>query len=253
VRKVLRQSGTVAHFCFRRNSKNREFLFVAKSVVTFHFPNGFENEIRFVYTSPLTSRTILDESNQTFMSEQENVTRLLLELSNGDDGAVGALLPVVYDELKRLAANYLRRERGDHTLQPTALVHEAYIKLIDQTRVSWQNRAHFFGIAAQIMRRILIDHARQHKADKRSGEINKLQLDENIDKAVEMSSDLVALDEALNDLAKVDAQLAKLVELRYFGGLTFEETAEVLGISSITAKRHWKLAQAWLYGQLNRT
>jgi RNA polymerase sigma factor (TIGR02999 family) len=187
------------------------------------------------------------------MSEQENVTRLLLELSNGESCAVEALLPVVYDELKKLAASYLRRERVGHTLQPTALVHEAYIKLIDQTRVSWQSRAHFFGIAAQIMRRILIDHARQHKADKRGGEINKLQLDENIDKAVEMSAELVALDDALNDLAKVDAQMAKLVELRYFGGLTFEETAEVLGISLITAKRHWKLAQAWLYGQLNRT
>jgi RNA polymerase sigma factor (TIGR02999 family) len=184
------------------------------------------------------------------MPEQENVTRLLIELSNGNNAVIEALLPVVYDELKKLAASYLRRERAGHTLQATALVHEAYIKLIDQTRVSWQNRAHFFGIAAQIMRRILVDHARQHHADKRGGDLHKLQLDENIDKAVEISGELVQLDEALTDLSKTDAQLAKLVELRYFGGLTFEETAEVLGVSVITAKRHWKLARAWLYGRM---
>lgn len=184
------------------------------------------------------------------MPEQENVTRLLVELSNGNHAAVDELLSVVYDEMKRLAASYLRRERSGHTLQPTALVHEAYLKLVDQTRVSWQNRAHFFGVAAQLMRRILVDHARGHNADKRGGEFYKLQLDENIDKAVEISGELVRLDEALKDLAKSDAQLAKLVELRYFGGLTFEETAEVLGVSVITAKRHWKLARAWLFGRL---
>ena len=184
------------------------------------------------------------------MPEQENVTRLLIELSNGNNAVVDALLPLVYDELKKLAASYLRRERAGHTLQPTALVHEAYLKLVDQTRVSWQNRAHFFGIAAQLMRRILVDHARGHHADKRGGEFQKLQLDENIDKAVEISGEIVRLDEALDDLAKSDAPLAKLVELRYFGGLTFEEAAEVLGVSVITTKRHWKLARAWLYGRL---
>lgn len=152
-----------------------------------------------------------------------------------------------------MAANYLRRERIDHTLQPTALVHEAYIKLIDQQRVSWQNRAHFYGIAAQIMRRILVDHARARNAEKRFGGVEKLQLDENIDKAVELSGELVALDDALDELAKVDPPLAKLVELRYFGGLTFEEVAELQGVSVITAKRHWQLARTWLYGQLNRT
>jgi RNA polymerase sigma factor (TIGR02999 family) len=184
------------------------------------------------------------------MPEQENVTRMLIELSNGNGSVIEALLPVVYDELKKLAASYLRRERSDHTLQPTALVHEAYLKLVDQTRVSWQNRAHFFGVAAQIMRRILVDHARQHQADKRGGEFQKLQLDENIDKAVEISSDLLRLDEALDDLAKSDPPLAKLVELRYFGGLTFEEAAEVLGVSVMTAKRHWKLARAWLFDKM---
>ena len=187
------------------------------------------------------------------MSEKESVTNLLLELSNGNRAVTDNLLPIVYDELKKLAAGYLRRERAGHTLQTTALVHEAYLKLIDQTRVSWQNRAHFFGVAAQVMRRILVDHARAHKAEKRFGGLEKLQLDENIDKAVEMSGELVALDDALKNLAKVDAPMAKLVELRYFGGLTFEEAAEVLGVSVITVKRHWKLARSWLYGQLNQT
>ena len=185
------------------------------------------------------------------MPDQEDITQLLIELSNGNRSTLDDLMPLVYDELKRMAAGYLRRERIDHTLQPTALVNEAYMKLIDQTRVSWQNRAHFFGVAAQVMRRLLVDHARQHNAEKRFGGLEKLQLDENIDKAVELSGELVALDEALKNLAKVDEPMAKLVELRYFGGLTFEETAEVLGVSVVTAKRHWKLARSWLYGQLN--
>jgi RNA polymerase sigma factor (TIGR02999 family) len=187
------------------------------------------------------------------MPNQLEVTRLLIELSDGNHATVNDLLPLVYDELRRMAANYLRKEPDAHTLQPTALVNEAYLRLVDQTRVSWQNRAHFFGIAAQMMRRILIDHARAQKADKRLGRLEKLQLDENVDKAVEMSADLVALDEALRNLAKVDEPLAKLVELRYFGGLTFEEAAEVLGVSIITAKRHWELARTWLYGHLSRT
>ena len=187
------------------------------------------------------------------MPDQENITEMLVELSNGNRATVDDLLPLVYRELKEMAANYLRQERSDHTLQPTALVHEAYLKLIDQTRVSWQNRAHFFGVSAQAMRRILVDYARAHNAEKRFGGLEKLRLDENIDKAVEIGSEFIALDDALKTLAETDEQMAKLVELRYFGGLTFEETAEVLGISVITAKRHWKLARAWLYGQLNRT
>ena len=185
-------------------------------------------------------------------AKQENITQLLLEVSNGNEAAVNFLLPVIYDELKKIASNYLRRERVNHTLQPTALVHEAYLKLIDQTRANWQNRAHFFGVAAQLMRRILVDHARVHKADKRGGEIQKFSLDENLDKAFEISSELIALDDALKELAKFDEQKAKIVELRFFGGLTFEETAEVLGISVITAKRHWRLTKAWLYGQMKR-
>ena len=185
------------------------------------------------------------------MPNQENITQLLIELSSGNESSVNDLLPLVYDELKKMASNYLRRERRDHTLQPTALVHEAYLKLIDQTRVNWQNRAHFFGVSAQLMRRILVDHAREYKAEKRFGGLEKLQLDENIDKAFELGGEIVALDEALESLAEIDPPMAKLVELRYFGGLTFEEAAEVLGVSVITAKRHWKLARAWLYGHLS--
>ncbi|HRH43962.1 MAG TPA: sigma-70 family RNA polymerase sigma factor [Pyrinomonadaceae bacterium] len=183
------------------------------------------------------------------MSEKD-VTELLLDLSGGNATAIGLLLPIVYNELRRLAASYLSRERVDHTLQPTALVHEAYIKLIDQTRTNWQNRAHFFGVAANVMRRILIDHARLHNADKRGAEYQKLQLDTNIDKAVEMRSELIALDEALKELEKIAPEQAKLVELRFFGGLTFEETAEVLGVSLRTVKRQWRFVRAWLYGKM---
>ena len=182
----------------------------------------------------------------------DNVTKLLIDLSQGDRNAVDLLLPVIYDELRKLAANYLRRERPDHTLQPTALVHEAYLHLVDQTRVNWQNRAHFFGVAAQIMRRLLVDHARKHNAQKRGQDFQKLSLDENIDRSVERSEDLVALDDALNALASFDEQKARLVELRYFGGLSIEETADVLGVTPATINRHWRLAKAWLYGEMQR-
>lgn len=186
------------------------------------------------------------------MSEagSKEITRLLLELTEGDRTAVDALLPLIYDELRSLAANYLRRERPDHTLQPTALVHEAYLRMVDQTQVNWQNRAHFFGVAAQMMRRILVDHARAHNAGKRGADFQKLSLDENIDKAVERSGELIALDEALHELAEMDEQKARIVELRYFGGLSFEETAEVLGVAAVTVKRHWRMARAWLYGRM---
>ncbi len=182
----------------------------------------------------------------------ESVTQLLIEISNGDREAVDLLLPVIYDELRKLAANYLRRERPDHTLQPTALVHEAYLRLVDQTRVTWQNRAHFFGIAAQIMRRLLVDHARRHNAEKRGQDFQKLSLDENIDRAVERSTELIALDDALKALAAFDPQKARVVELRYFGGLSVEETADVLGVTATTVKRHWRFAKAWLHGEMQR-
>jgi RNA polymerase sigma factor (TIGR02999 family) len=186
-------------------------------------------------------------------AEPENITRLLIELTNGNRAAVDALLPLIYDELRSLAANYLRRERPDHTLQPTALVHEAYLRMVDQTRVNWQNRAHFFGVAAQMMRRILVDHARAQSAGKRGADFQKLSLDENIDKAVERSGELLALDEALSELAEIDEQKARIVELRYFVGLSAEETAEILGVSPITIKRHWRITKAWLYGRMRKS
>jgi len=175
-----------------------------------------------------------------------------LELSNGNRDAVDALMPLIYGELRQLASNYLRRERPDHTLQPTALVNEAYLRMVDQTRANWQNRAHFFGVAAQMMRRILVDHARAHAAEKRGHDFQKLSLDENIDKAVERSEELVALDDALNNLIKIDEQKARIVELRYFGGLSVEEAAEILGVTPITIKRHWRLTKAWLFGQMQK-
>ena len=183
-----------------------------------------------------------------------SVTALLVELTDGNDQVLEILLPIVYKELRGLANNYLRRERADHTLQPTALVHEAYLKLVDQKNVKWQNRAHFFGVAAQLMRRILVDHARKHNAEKRGGEFSKEQLEEAIVVVSdEKSFELLALDEALETLAKIDPQKSRIVELRYFGGLSVEETAEVMNISEITVKRHWKMAKAWLFGQISRS
>lgn len=191
-------------------------------------------------------------SSPVTIPSQQDVTRLLVRLTDGDRGVLDELLPVVYGELRKLASSYLRRERVGHTLQPTALVHEAYMRLVDQTQVQWQNRAHFFGVAAQMMRRILVDHARAHEAEKRGGEFQKLSLDENIDVSGERDVNLVALDDALNLLAEVDPQKSKIVELRFFGGLSVEETAEVLGVSAPTVKRQWRMAKAWLYGQVNR-
>jgi RNA polymerase sigma factor (TIGR02999 family) len=176
----------------------------------------------------------------------DNVTRLLLRWGDGDREALDALTPLVYDELRRLAGRYLRRERLDHTLQSTALVHEAYLKLIDQRNVRWQNRAQFFGLAAEMIRRILVDHARARQAAKRGGSAFKLTLDEALDASAPRDLDLVRLDDVLEGLAKIDPQQSKIVELRFFAGLTIEETAEVLGISPATVKRDWMVAKAWL-------
>lgn len=171
-------------------------------------------------------------------------TALLVRWKNGDHNALDQLLPLVYDELRRLARSYLRRERSQHTLQSTALVHEAYLRLVDQN-VDWQSRAHFFGIAAQMMRRILVDHARARHAAKR-GDGLKVTLDEGMALAEAQSLDVLALDRALNELAKVDEQQGKVVELRYFAGLSIEETAEAMSISAATVKREWTMAKAWL-------
>lgn len=182
----------------------------------------------------------------------KDVTQLLIRLTDGNTAVLDELLPLIYGELRRLANRYLRRERTDHTLQPTALVHEAYLKLIDQKHVRWQNRAHFFGVAANVMRRILVDHARRNLAGKRGGEAEKLPLEEEIlvVSSDEKSVELLALDEALENLAKIDKQKARIVELRYFGGLSVEETAEVMNVSPVTIKRQWRMAKAWLYGAI---
>jgi RNA polymerase sigma factor (TIGR02999 family) len=185
--------------------------------------------------------------------ESQDVTGLLVKWREGDEGVLSQLLPVVYDELHRMAARYLRRERPDHTLQPTALINEAYLRLVDQNSVTWENRAHFFGIAANVMRRILVDHARGHQAAKRGGSVIKLPLDEAIHgSSKEEELDLVALDAALNRLVQLDPEQGRIVELRYFAGLTIEETAQVVGISPATVKRKWTVSRAWLRREITR-
>lgn len=179
-------------------------------------------------------------------SSSTDVTLLLKELSRGNQDALAELIPAVYDELRRLAAYYLRQERIDHTLQATALVHEAYLRLVDQRTVDWKNRNHFFGVAAHLMRRVLLMHAREHRAAKRGGSAEKISLDETAVFCPGQADDLVFLDELLNRLARLDPQQERIVEMRFFAGLTVEETAELMGISTATVKRDWAMAKAWL-------
>jgi RNA polymerase sigma-70 factor, ECF subfamily len=185
------------------------------------------------------------------MQPPEGVTQLLKDWAGGDQTALDRLMPLVYSELRRLANNYLRRERANHTLQPTALVNEAYMRLVDQKNARWQNRAQFFGVAAQLMRRILVDHARLHQAQKRGGSDRQRLSLTNLDAlAAKPDIDLLALHEALNELAEIDPQQARIVELRFFGGLSIEETADVLGVGHATVERDWKMARAWLRNKL---
>jgi RNA polymerase sigma-70 factor, ECF subfamily len=186
------------------------------------------------------------------MSDHD-ITLLLSSLSRGDAQAASELIPMVYDELRRLAASYMRRERPDHTLQATALVHEAYVKLLEQRSVDWQSRAHFFGIAAQLMRRILIDHARSHLRQKRGGENQKVSLDGALVFSEQQSAEMLAVDESLQRLEKVDPRQARVVELRFFGGLNVEEIAEILKVSDKTVKRDWSVARAWLYADMKKS
>ena len=179
-----------------------------------------------------------------------DVTLLLKQLSAGDHEAVDQLVPLLYNELRRLAGYYLRQERSDHTLQATALVHEAYLRLIDQRAVEWKNRSHFFAVAAQVMRRILLDYARSHQAVKRGGALPKLSLDNAVIFCAEQANELVALDDLLTRLAKLDPQQARIVELRFFGGMSVEETAELMGISPRTVKRDWAMAKSWFSREL---
>lgn len=180
------------------------------------------------------------------------VTELLVRWRGGDRAALDALLPLVYTELRRIARHYLVQERTDHTLQSTALVHEAYVRLAKQQLPEWKNRAHFFAVAAQLMRQILVDHARTHGASKRGGAAYVLALEEAEEEAQRLDLDIVALDDALKTLAELDSQQSRVVELKFFGGLSIEETAEVLGVSSSTVKRDWVTARAWLHRELER-
>lgn len=186
------------------------------------------------------------------MAAKGEVTRILQRVESGDQNAVSDLLPMVYAELRQLAASYMQRERPDHTLQPTALVHEAYLKLVDQTRVNWKGRGHFFSVAAQQMRRLLVDHYRHHGREKRGGDRVKHPLREEEAVVGNREIDLIALDEALEELAKFDPERARIVELRYFGGLSNREIAAMLGVSQRTIDRGWDLARRWLFVQVHK-
>jgi RNA polymerase sigma factor (TIGR02999 family) len=180
----------------------------------------------------------------------KDVTQLLLAWSDGDRAALDQLIPVVYDELRRRAHRYMRRERPDHTLQTTALVNEVYLRLIDQPKVSWQNRAHFFAICAKLMRQILVNYAHRRQYGKREGEARQVSLDEAAVVSSERAAELIAVDEALMSLEAVDPRQSRIVEMRFFGGLTIEETAEVMHVSHATVEREWNAARAWLYCEI---
>jgi len=188
--------------------------------------------------------------------QHEDVTALLLQWQGGDTEALERLVPLVYRQLKRLAGGHLRDERCGHTLQPTALAHEAYLKLVDQDRVRWRNRTHFFSIASHLMRRILVDHARKQRAEKRQAQAFAVSIDDALEECLGVAEpfdlDLLRLDDALHALSRLDPRQSRVVELRFFGGLTIAETAEVLQISPATVKVDWNLAKAWLYNQLKK-
>jgi|SRR5262249_5448154 len=185
------------------------------------------------------------------MSSRPDVTQLLQEWKNGDERAIGRLTPIVYDELRRLAAHYLRDEHAANTLQPTALVHEAYLRLVAQNIPDWESRAHFFGVAAHLMRQVLVDHARRHNSAKRGAGVPGTPLDQALSFAPAKSNDLLALNDALDSLAEIDARKSKILELRYFGGFSVEETAQALNISVATVGREQRLAEAWLHRELS--
>lgn len=182
----------------------------------------------------------------------ENLTGLLVEWRDGDQAALDRLMPLVYDQLRRIAHRYVQRERDGHTLQTSALVNEAYLRLADQ-KVVWQNRSHFFAVTARVMRHILIDHARRRRYAKHGGDARQVSIDEAAAMSLERAAELIALEEALDELAQLDRRKSQVVELRYFGGLSLEETAEALDISLMTVRRDWRAAKAWLYRRLKET
>ena len=183
----------------------------------------------------------------------QEITQLLLSWSKGDEAALDQLIPLVYPELRKLARRYMSRESPEHTLQTSALINEAYLRLVDQQAVEWQDRAHFFAVAAQVMRHILIDHARSHLYGKRGAGAQHLPLDEAAFVSQERATELVALDDALTNLAKIDERKSRIVELRFFGGLSVEETAEAMKVSPVTVMREWRTAKAWLYREISGT
>jgi RNA polymerase sigma factor (TIGR02999 family) len=185
-----------------------------------------------------------------FSMANRDITTLLADWRRGDREALDQLAPMVYDELRRLASSYLKQERMDHTLQSTALVHEAYLRMVGGVDVDWENRSHFFGVAAQIVRRILVEHARAANTAKRGAGAVVLSINEELNTAQQRAPNLLALEDSLNALAAIDARQARIVELRYFAGLNVEETAEVMDISPATVKREWAVAKAWLYREL---
>lgn len=185
-------------------------------------------------------------------NKEEDVTAILAEAAEGDDSAAARLLPKVYDELRALAQSYFQLERPDHTLQPTALVHEAFVRLIDQTRVEWKSQAHFIAIAATAMRRILADHARQHRAIKRGGDRKRVPLTKLSTPSGDNMVDLLELDDVLTKLASLDERQSRIVELRFFGGLTVEQVADILGISKTTVESEWRMVRAWLSAELRK-
>jgi RNA polymerase sigma factor (TIGR02999 family) len=184
--------------------------------------------------------------------DPEQITQLLGQMKAGDRSAAERLMPLVYGQFRALAAQYLRKERGNHTLQPTALVNEAYLKLLDQSRVQWQGRTHFFAVGAQAMRRILVDHARRRQRLKHGGQRARVTLDEGVALSPDRDQDVLALDEALLKLAELDERQAKVVELRFFAGLTVDEVADVLGVSKRTVEGDWTMARAWLHRELSK-
>jgi RNA polymerase sigma factor (TIGR02999 family) len=186
------------------------------------------------------------------MGELADTTKILVDLGNGDRSAAKRLMPLVYDELRSLAQRYMQQERVGHTFQATAVVHEAYIRLIDQSRVDWKGRAHFFSVAAEMIRRVLVDHVRQHRAAKRGGAARKVSLTDSVGATEAPDIDLMALDEALEELGRLNERHGKVVELRFFGGLSVEETAHVLEVSPQTVRSDWRMARAWLRQRLGR-
>ena len=185
-------------------------------------------------------------------SSAGSITRLLLNWREGDKTALDRLVPLVYREMRRLAGYYMRRQRADHTLQTSALINEAYLRLIDHKNMRWENRAHFYAVAAQAMRRILVDHARSRGYQKRGGGAPKVSFDEAVIGAEERAAELIALDDALKDLAAMDPRKSQIVELRYFGGLSVDETAEVIGVSAVTIMREWRSAKGWLLRAISK-